>query len=300
MNTVSPIRRQPLVPLVTPPPPLGALLLGQPVVEAAVRLGRIFNLCRAAQVAAARLAFGLPPEDGCAEALRREVLRDHLIKFHLSWPALLGCPPLPLPAGWAAGSPDLAGAMLGAPARMPATEAEFAAFLAGGQGLAGVLARIDREFAPGEAVCAALPLPEPRRVLEMGALENSGAARHAAHPVMQHIAGTRGRGPLWRATGRAYDMQACLESRLPPLLCPALGQAIVPAARGAYAIAAQVREGRVTAFQRVTPTDHLCAPGGILEQSLASLAATSARKAPLLLDILDPCTQVHLKGAQDA
>ena len=47
-------------------------------------------------------------------------------------------------------------------------------------------------------------------------------------------------------------------------------------------------------FLRVTPTDHMLAPGGMLEGALAALPADRAGLAPLVLDILDPCRKVML------
>jgi hypothetical protein len=78
------------------------------------------------------------------------------------------------------------------------------------------------------------------------------------------------------------------------------GRALVPAARGLYAVAARVEGGRVAAFARVTPTDHLLAPGGVLDRSLAALPADRGALAPLLLDILDPCSPVQVMEAEDA
>ena len=69
------------------------------------------------------------------------------------------------------------------------------------------------------------------------------------------------------------------------------------AARGSYAVAATVTDGKVTGFSRVTPTDHLLATDGILDRSLAALPALKSGYAPLLLDILDPCTPVALEEA---
>ena len=40
------------------------------------------------------------------------------------------------------------------------------------------------------------------------------------------------------------------------------GAAVIPAARGVYGVRAEVERGRVVAFERRTPTDHLLAPGG--------------------------------------
>lgn len=56
----------------------------------------------------------------------------------------------------------------------------------------------------------------------------------------------------------------------------------------------------MTAFARMTPTDHLLAPGGILEHSLATLPADSGRLVPVLLALLDPCVPVTVEEAAHA
>ena len=273
--------------------PVEKLLLGKTIEEAADLLPRLFNLCREAQGLCARLAFGLPGETA-QRPLAREILRDHLLKIHVTWPGHYGFPPDPLPADWAAGGAPLALALFGPSRAMPATPADFLSFLGSGTPLARVLARIEASFAPGEADTGWLPSLTSRTAFLKDSAENSVAGRHAFHPVMRWIAETRGHGPLWRATARGYDIAACLSDRLPVPRTPAPGSAIVAAARGSYAVTARIDGGRISAFARVTPTDHLLAPGGILDRTLAALPAEKTGYAPLLLDILDPCTPVRL------
>lgn len=293
-----------LVATIPPAPllPLGRLLLGRPVAEAAAMLPRIFNLCRAAQIAAIHLALGLPePQD--PERLKDEVLREHLVKLLLTWPQHLGLAPRPFPAAEGA-----AAALFGASGRFPDTPAGFQRWLASGEGCAPVFAGIAAAFAPGEA-CATLPDVTPERPMDAGALENSTALRHPGHPVLDQLAAQAGRGPLWRAAARLLDAGACLgadlDACLPvPHLLPD-GVVLTPAARGQYALRARARDGRLAELSRVTPTDHLLAPGGMLERSFAALPAAKAPLAALLLDILDPClpvslTQVMERGGQDA
>ncbi len=284
------LRPEPSAPL-----PVVDLILGQSVEEAAALLPRIFNLCRTAQQAAARLAFGLPMAGSGREALHREILRDHLIKFHLKWPGCFGQAALPLPQGWAEGGEAVHRNLFGTSGLMPNTTDELDHFLAAGRGIAPVLSLIDQSFAPGEAVTPSLPITDADTVFSVSAQENSVAGRHADHPVMRAIAVTKGRGPLWRALGRAYDLEACLNGTLPAWHIPARGCAIVPAARGTFAIRAEVSDGIVTAFTRVTPTDHLLAEGGILAHTLATLPDGKAGYAPLIMDILDPCSPVRLR-----
>lgn len=310
------------------PLPVEAMLVGRTAAEAAELLPRLFSLCRAAQALAARLALGLDaapagarptpipspqgggeplaaplgddrPAEGLA-AVAREIRRDHLMKFHVSWPGLFGCAPTPLPANWAEGGRSVAAAVFGPAGAMPATLADFRAWLAAGTGIAPTLARIAGTFAPGEAVARDLPFVDADTAFRPQPVENSVGARTAAHPLMRAMEAATGRGPLWRATARALDLQATLTGAVPAPLAPAPGRALVPAARGLYAIAARVAQGRVAGFSRVTPTDHLLAPGGVLDGTLAALPADRGALLPLLLDILDPCMPVRVEGVPDA
>ncbi len=286
------IRPQPL--------PVAALLVGKRAEEAAALLPRIFNLCRVAQARAARRAFGLPDTEGGDDALREEILREHLMRLCLTLPGRLGQGQRPLPSGWQKGTASARAALFGPAGRLPESIADFGAFLASGTGIAPVLAAVRACFAPFEAAAGSLPMVSPATILQPLALENSVAARQAHHPVMRALEASLGRGPLWRLTARAYDAQALMYGDLPEGTSPATGIAITPAARGVYAISATLEQGIVTAFRRVTPTDHLTVRGGMLDRMLASLPPQKAGLAPLLLDILDPCCPLRLKEANHA
>lgn len=269
--------------------PVARLLIGKPVEEAAQLLPRLFNLCSGAQGMALRLALGLPAPD--AATLRREILRDHLLKLCVVWPGLLGLPATPLPPDWTDPAP-LCHLIWGG-----ADPADFDGWLGSGQGVSAVVRAIARAFAPGEAV-ATLPLVRAETALNDAALENSVAARRAQAPAMRAIEIRHGRGPFWRAAGLIHDIAALLHGT--PQVKMHGTTAIVPAARGAYAVQARARNGQVTAFARRTPTDHLCAKGGVLQQSLNSLPAAKTHLLPLLVDILAPCVPVRLPEAQHA
>lgn len=279
------VRRDPL--------PLDRLLIGKPVAEAAAMMPRLFNLCRAAQATAAHLALGLPAPDDAAR-LEAEVLRDHMVKLFLTLPDLLGLPPRPFPAKGAE-----AEALFGAAGRFPGSPAAFDRWLATGDGVAPVLAALRTRFAPGEAV-ADLPDVTDATALAPSAQENSTALRHKGHPVLDRLAETQGRGPLWRIVARVLDAGACLGGGLPGPRMLAEGTVITPAARGQYAVQARAEHGRVTGFARVTPTDHLLAPGGMLTQSFASLPPSKADLSALLIEILDPCLPVSLTQVMES
>ncbi|GIT93027.1 HupK protein [Jannaschia pagri] len=278
-----------------PPLPIDRMVLGKPVAEVEALLPRLFSLCRAAQGAGVQAALGKPvTTDGIAA----EVLRDHVMKLFVSWPGHFGMAPLPLPPGWADGGADLAQAVFGPTGHAPQTGEALHGFVASDLGVAPVLRRIAGCFDPGEAAAQA-PRVTADTIWDIHAGENSVAARHADHPALRALGDRAGQGPLWRAVARVYDVQAAMDGCLPaPTTGP--GWAVVPATRGLYGIALTVEDGCVTAFARVTPTDHLLAQEGILDRALSSLPAEKAGLAPLLLDILDPCSPVRLREGTHA
>jgi hypothetical protein len=259
------------------PLPVEALVLGKPAAEAAELLPRLFSLCRAAQGMAARLALGLP----AGEDPRAEILRDHLLALCVTLPRAFGLAPRPIPAD--------AASLLG-PGGLP----DRPAALIEADPLAACIAQT---FPPGAALCAALPRP-PDPLAE-GAFENSPAGRQADHPLMRAIEAGHGRGPLWRYAGRLVDLEAALSGRLPAARL-ADGVAIVPAARGAYALRLTVAGGIVTGLARRTPTDHLLASGGALLQALAGLPGALRALAPQIVTLHDPCIPVTIREVQDA
>lgn len=282
----------------SPALPVARMVVGKPAKEVAVLLPRLFSLCRAAQGAAVNAALG---RDVDARGIGQEVLRDHLLKLCVTWPNLLGLGARAVPVlggsdatGASGQARDIAAAIFGPAGLPPATPADFTAFMNSDHGAAPVLSRIAQCFAPGEAVTSALPVVTAETIWGAAPVENSTAARHLDHPVLRQIEDRHGRGPLWRAAARLYDIAAVLEGRLPPVLTPAPGEAMVPATRGVYAVRIETEDDIVTGLSRVTPTDSLLAREGILDQSLGRLPAEKAGLGPLLLDILDPCAPVRL------
>ena len=281
----------------SPPLPVEALVQGKPQGEVAALLPRLFALCRAAQSRAVRLALDLPDAGGDA-ALRREILRDHALRLAVVLPGHFGQSAVQLPPGWQGGGAGLRRALFGPEGALPQRPEEVEAWLAAGDApLAGLARRIDGLFGPGAADPGALPMVSEATALEpAAAVENSCAVRVAGAAPLAHVAATRGRGPLWRLMARACDLAALLDGAPLDARRPAPGTALVPATRGLYAVQARCAGGRVAAFARVTPTDHLQAPGGVLERSLAALPADRAALAPLLMDLLDPCTPIRLEA----
>lgn len=281
----------------TPGLPVDKLVLGKPAGEVAALLPRVFNLCRAAQGAAAALALGqeMPSEDR-----RGEILRDHLMKLCISFPGHLDLAPLPLPEGWQIGGAALVRALTGHEHIANASGFER---LLSDTPVGAVLRAIEARFAPNEAATDVLDAPSDTALFAPIPLplENSVAGRQAEHPAMRAIETTYGRGPFWRASARLFDLIDAAHDRLPRPRLAAPGRAVVMAARGTYAVAADL-DGmdNIATFQRITPTDHLMAPGGIMQQTFTRLAPKNHSAAKLILDILDPCSPVELKEASHA
>lgn len=267
------------------PLPLDLLLAGKTATETALLLPRLFSLCRMAQETAACLTLGLPAPD--APALAAEVLRDHLILLCATLPRAARLPVQALPN-------NPATFLCGPTGRLPATLAGLEALAPNHPVLALLLG-----LAPGEACTAALPPPQPDTVFAGQALENSPAGRQAHLPLLCEIEARLGRGPLWRYVGILADALAAHEGRLPPARL-AQRTALVPAARGTYALRLSMVGGRVTAIARATPTDHLLAPGGALLAAFACLPAAKSALAPVILALHDPCIPLALQEAGDA
>lgn len=270
--------------------PLGALVLGRPVAEVADLLPRLFNLCRMAQGIAARMALGLPHDED-RPALTAEILRDHLIRLSVTLPPLLG-----LPARAPAGDPlDI---LFGPVRGLPVDLVGLRRWLDAGEGTAPLVAAIALAFAPGDAAVD-LPYVCPATALHVTAVENSAAGRQASHPLLRSVAARHGRGPLWRVLGMLADAEAAVAGRLPPPVADR-GIARVPAARGTYALMLRQAGGLVTSIERVTPTDHLLAPGGALGRALAALPVAKRHLAPLVAALHDPCMAVKVEEARHA
>lgn len=280
--------------------PISALAQGKPCAEVAELLPRLFNLCRTAQEIAGRRAMGLPSTED-TNALRREIIRDHVLKLSLVLPGHFGQAPPVLPAGWQEGSAPLRQALFGPSGDLPHTSDDLEGYLSGGSSLGGLWRRVKEMFPKGEAVSGPLPEVDDRTACDpKAAVENSSALRVACHPFVAGVEAQFGRGPLWRVIARSYDLEAQLNEWPLAIRSPRPGTAHVPATRGLYTVQVEVAEGRVRALSRVTPTDHLCAPGGMLARTLATLPAHRGGLVPLLMDIMDPCTPLRVREVSDA
>lgn len=253
--------------------PLDRLSIGREITEVAQLLPRLFNLCRHAQERAALLTLGLA--DPCV-AKGSDILRDHLVRLAVFLPR-------------AAQMPETAPGHL---PDLPQSLSELRVWVDRSTPFAALTGWVLKNFAAGEAVTT--PLPAPCGTLT-GAYENSPAGRQSDHPLLIEIQRQLGRGPLWRLVGMYIDAKKTEADRLPYEVVLPDGTAIVPASRGAYALRIGHTGGRVTSIIRRTPTDHILAPGGALEQALSSLPAAKVHLAPFVLALHDPCVPISLQ-----
>jgi hypothetical protein len=277
-------------------PPAERLVAGRRPEEAREMIGRVFNLCRAAQVAAFDIATGRAPD---TDVLADEMRRDHLAQIFLAWPRALGRNPV-FDKTWLTDGKSALRALFGPPGRAPRDDFETQGFLGSDEGVAPMLAMLSAMFAPGQALAPELPIADAANVFGRAPVKNSPAGRRAATPALDYVAAFHGRGPLWRAMGRVMDLAALLEGERPaPLPTPA-GSAVVPATRGLYALKVTLRDGVVSGLARVTPTDHLLAPGGAMAAMLATLPPERAPLLPVLTALVDPCRPFSVEAARDA
>lgn len=265
------------------PLPLQRLVAGRRRAEVVALLPRLFNLCGAAQAAAARLALDLPAEVGSATAIRQDILRDHLFKLMIDWPRLVGLTARALPVDWADDADAVRFAVFGSRG-LPENSVELFAWLASGAGCAPLLSALSRRFVAG---VAATDGPD-----------NSPAGRQADHPALAAIAAAEGHGPLWRAFGRLVDLEAALSGDLPPPRRLAPGLAEAPASRGVFRIEARAEGDAVQALRRWTPTDDMLA--GPLALALSRLPVEKRGLAPLVVQLFDPCVPVEFTEAAHA
>jgi len=268
-----------------PGPDLVAYLRGRPAADMANLLPRLFNLCRMAQASAARLTLGLPMT---GEDPGAEVIRDHMARLFVTLRRAFGLAPMVPPVATPA--------LFGPSGQMPCDLAGLQGWLSQDTALASLGRAVQTEFPAPLGVTPALPDPEPRLL----ATENSPAGRQVRHPLMQALAATQGRSPLWRYIGVLIDLQAALANALPePRLLPD-GTAMVQAARGSYFLRITQQAGLVTGLTRITPTDHQLAPGGTLELALRRLPANRPDLATRLVALFDPCIPVTVPEAHHA
>ena len=246
-------------------------------------------------------------------------MRDHAIALFHHWPALIGAEPdrvalalLGAPSrGEAGGSASVAARICGEAGDLSAfTILELDAWLeAGATGAARFLRQIrgaDPAWGRAELpsveladVDAAMAQPAP-----FAARETTPLDRVRRAPVMSAILAAEGASLFARLLARVVDLLWAAAGRGDAPLSGVSpgGAGVAEAARGRLAHKARVLDGRVGAYQVLTPSVWNLAPGGLLERMLAALPSRreTALLAQLCVGAVNPCAPVTLafgKGA---
>ena len=145
--------------------------------------------------------------------------------------------------------------------------------------------------------------------------ETGPLARLWSHPVIAALRREDGPGLLARVVARALEL-AALPARLRAVLAgdagavverhaprPGTGLAVLETVRGRLVHRAEVRDGRVSAYRILAPTEWNFHPRGPLARGLAGMpaadAGTATRLAALAAAALDPCVALDVCVERD-
>lgn len=293
--------------------PLEELVKGKPASDVARLVPLIFNICAGAQEMATRSALGLTISPELEAQVRRETLREHVVKLCMVWPTLLGQAAgreaLGLVAR-AAEDPE-AGSALGAAIFAPLdrapehwitlTDWAHAGATAPARAFAALLNDWDAGW--GRADTTQLDLAGPidweTATQSRQAVENGPASRLAGAALLDDVGKRRGHDMLWRMATRLVEVDRILGGEAAPALA---ATGVANAARGAMLVDASVTENRVTSLRRLSPTDFALAKGGVLETALSTLPAEADAPlrtiAQMIVETVDPCVATQLSFAE--
>lgn len=289
------------------PQPLswGRMLAGKPAAEAARIAGLVADSCSVAHESAARAAFGLAARPGDDRRMALENLSEHLFKFCVAWPRALGRESVATLN--AEDDPEQIERRVfgvdGAPAHIGDFERWMRARMTpAAEVLDHVWRRWDARWGRADVPLwrAGDPLGEidwQEAEIDGAPVEIGVAARVADTDLMREVEARRGRGVAWRLTARLVDCVRLLQGLRGdgPLdeamaLAPGIGAA--QEATGVVLVYAELHNGRVLAFERLTATDCALHPSGLLQKMLAAgphaIGCPAMRVAALTLEAVDP------------
>lgn len=292
---------------------LTSALVGKPAEEAARVIPLVYNVCAAAQESAVRSALDLPLDETLFRRVALESLREHVLKLAIVWPQLAGemaDREAPALAARAFDDDDVATALRqalfapfpGAPENLDA----FDAFVVAGKTApARMLARLADGWNPDWGRVDDIDIFEPHepvdwpRPTQKGApVDNSQASRVAETPLLRQIEARQGRGLVWRIAARLVEVDRLLQHKGEASSVTAHGAA--NAARGVMMVQGSITpDGRIASLARLSPTDFLIAPGGVLERALATLDKAGniplRNVAQMVVETIDPCVATELE-----
>lgn len=290
------------------PPPMGTFLQGKSAEDASVLVGRIFNICAAAQEAAARSAFRLDVTAEMTARIRNETLREHIVKLCLVWPPLLDLlPDRTAPAQCARALDDrdagsaLRSAVFASMKRVPLSLDELVTWAKAEETVPARL--FHKVLTDWRESWGSVSLPVfdadkeadwPEATQGEVPVENGIAGRVMDHPLMISIEEKLGRGTVWRMAARLVEVDRLLAGEEAH---PVIGPGVVAAARGTMLVRASSDETGVTGFERLSPTDFAIHPGGTLQTALESLPAAHPNLGAMVrvvVETIDPCVSIEL------
>lgn len=140
-----------------------------------------------------------------------------------------------------------------------------------------------------------------------GGFETGPLARHHNHPLINCLMHDYGSGILPRLAARLVEVAGALRELALlvqdlgrdatfPSAADGTGLGLVEAARGLLAHRVEMKDGRVTRYQILAPTEWNFHPDGPLTKGLLGAAADSdlPRRAQLLVHALDPCVACNV------
>lgn len=309
------------------PPDAARLCVGAAPAEVVRRVRALYNLCGAAHGEAASVALGLKaPASTLDAAMRREIVRDHVVAVLMDWPTLFGLPPdratLAAVGGLTGGDADdaaaaalrrgLTGADLDPGTFSPA---DLDAWLAAGATPTVRLLRQARQVLDPAWGRALLPPPTAADILAL--LDDAAVAprdagilgHHADRPLLRALLADEGASLFVRMMARLLDLLSCLDP-VAAACGPELGAGPeaadvelagvgrARAARGTLIHRAVLgADGLVADYRVLSPTVWALRPGGILDRMLAALPSASASAVPLsrlVLSCVNSCVPVTL------
>lgn len=304
------------------PPDAARLCVGAAPAEVVRRVRALYNLCGAAHGEAASVALGLKtPASTLDAAMRREIVRDHVVAVLMDWPALFGLPPdratLAAVGGLTGGNADGAAAValrrgLTGADLDPGTfsPADLDAWLTAGATPTVRLLRQARQVLDPAWGRAMLPPPTATDILallddaEVAPRDAGILGHHADRPLLRALLAAEGASLFVRMMARLLDLLSCLEpvaaARGPEdaMGTELAGVGRARAARGTLIHRAVLgADGLVADYRVLSPTVWALRPGGILDRMLAALPPASAAAVPLsrlVLSCVNSCVPVTL------
>jgi len=268
------------------------LLLGRSRAEAMRLVPLIFNLCPAAQSAAAAIALGLPPNTQADLHIAVETLREHALVMLREWPVALDR------------QPDIA-AMTGLAKKFTAQQLDnlervvfndpsdlllndFETWMAkSGANIAADLATVAQwPKAPGRVAYDSDP---------------TFIGRVIHHPGLKRIIDAEGITLFARMAARAIETAALIQEIRSDKIAIRHGtirngQGWAEAARGLLTHSARLRNGLIESYCIATPTDGMTGNGAFLETLLNSAATAPhtvrRQQMAIAMTCADPCMPV--------